>query len=110
MSKEKILTIDDLPMHKDTYFFGYGIDIDKPYEMANQIIKLRKENQELKKQLEECSAVADTNSELADYYKEVIDKAIEYISELDDNTDDTTCYDIDKDIRGYILSILKEVK
>lgn len=48
MSKEKILTIDDLPMHKDTYFFGYGINIDKPYEMANQIIKLKKENQELK--------------------------------------------------------------
>lgn len=43
-------------------------------------------------------------------YKEVIDKAIEYISELDDNTDDTTCYDIDKDTRDYILSILKEVE
>lgn len=43
-------------------------------------------------------------------YKEVIDKAIECISELDDNTDDTTCYDIDKDTRDYILSILKEVK
>lgn len=42
--------------------------------------------------------------------KEVIDKAIEYISELDDNTDDTTCYDIDKDTRDYILSILKEVE
>lgn len=43
-------------------------------------------------------------------YKKVIDKAIECISELDDNTDDITCYDIDKDIRGYILSILKEVE
>lgn len=42
--------------------------------------------------------------------KEVIDKVIEYISELDDNTDDTTCYDIDKDTRDYILSILKEVE
>lgn len=43
-------------------------------------------------------------------YKEVIDRAIEYISELDDNTDDTTCYDIDKYTRDYILSILKEVE
>lgn len=43
-------------------------------------------------------------------YKEVIDKAIECISELDDNTDDTTCYDIDKGTRDYILSILKEVE
>ena len=40
-------------------------------------------------------------------YKEVIDKVIEYISELDDNKDDTTCYDIDKNTRDYILSILK---
>lgn len=47
MNKEKILTIDDMPMHKDTYFFCYGIDIEKPYEMANQIIKLREENKEL---------------------------------------------------------------
>ena len=42
--------------------------------------------------------------------KEVIDKAIECISELDDNTDDTTCYDIDKSTRDYILSILSEVE
>lgn len=47
MDREKILTIDDMPMHKDTYFFGYGIDIEKPYEMANQIIKLKQENKEL---------------------------------------------------------------
>ena len=46
----------------------------------------------------------------AHQYKEVIDKVIECISELDDNTDDTTCYDIDKDTRDYILSILKEVE
>ena len=51
MNKEKI-TIDDLPMHKDTYFFGPGINIDKPYEMANEIINLQKENQKLKEQLE----------------------------------------------------------
>lgn len=43
-------------------------------------------------------------------YKEVIDKSIEYISELDDNTDDTTCYDIDKYTRDYILNILKKVE
>ena len=38
--------------------------------------------------------------------KEVIDRAIEYISELDDNTDDTTCYDIDKDKKERLLQIL----
>lgn len=36
-------TVDTLPMHKDTYFFGYGIDIDKPIEMANQIIWLKEQ-------------------------------------------------------------------
>lgn len=40
---------EELPMHKDTYFFGYGIDIEKPDEMACQIIKLEKDNKELKK-------------------------------------------------------------
>ena len=39
-------------------------------------------------------------------YKEVIDKSIEYISELDDNTDDTTCYDIDKVEKERLLQIL----
>lgn len=52
------MKIDDLPMHKDTYFFGYGIDIEKPTEMASQIIKLRKENQELEKQFEAAKEVA----------------------------------------------------
>ena len=42
------MNIDDMPMHKDTYYFGYGIDIDNNYEMANKIIKLKKENERLK--------------------------------------------------------------
>ena len=37
----------DLPMHKDVYFFGHGIDIDNPYEMANEIIDLKRQKQEL---------------------------------------------------------------
>ena len=39
--------LDNLPIHKDTYFFEYGIDIEKPIEMANEIIKLQQEKQEL---------------------------------------------------------------
>ena len=39
-------------MHDDTYFFGYGIDVKKPYEMANQIIKLKQEKEDLIKLLE----------------------------------------------------------
>ena len=33
-------------------------------------------------------------------------EAIEYIKELYDNTDDTTCYDIDKDEKERLLQIL----
>lgn len=60
------MKIDDLPMHKDEYFFGYGIDIEKPTEMASQIIKLRKENQELKKQLEEYKHHLKNSKEMLD--------------------------------------------
>lgn len=88
------MDVEELPMHKDTYFFGYGIDIENPDKMARQVIELKEENQELKnsleryqkelneenllcskyaieindlkEKLEQCSAVAETNSELAD--------------------------------------------
>lgn len=43
-------------------------------------------------------------------YKEVIDKLYETIIELSDNTDDTTCYDIDKNCKDDLLEILKEVE
>ena len=41
--------------------------------------------------------------------KEVINKINDFIKELYDNTDDTTCYDIDKNIKEELLDILKEV-
>ena len=37
-----------------------------------------------------------------------IDKAIEYIKELYDNTDDITCYEIDRNTRDDLLEILKD--
>lgn len=43
-------------------------------------------------------------------YEEVIDKLNENIIELSDNTDDTTCYDIDRDCKNDLLDILKEVE
>lgn len=41
--------------------------------------------------------------------KEVINKINEFIKELYDNTDDTTCYDIDKNRKVELLDILKEM-
>ena len=46
------MDVEELPMHKDTYFFGYGIDIENPDKMARQVIELKEENQELKEQLD----------------------------------------------------------
>lgn len=40
-----------LPLHKDTYFFGYGIDIEKPIDIANKNIELQQENKQLKIQI-----------------------------------------------------------
>lgn len=47
------MDVEELPLHEDTYFFGYGIDINKPYNMANQIIKLKQEKEELIEYLKE---------------------------------------------------------
>lgn len=41
--------------------------------------------------------------------KEVIDKINEFIKELYDNTDDTTCYEIDRNRKIELLDILNEV-
>lgn len=105
------MDVEELPMHKDTYFFGYGIDIENPDEMARQVIELKEENQELrnsleryqkelneenllcskyaieindlKEKLEQCSAVADTNSEPSDsideHYKRRQKEFIEWL-------------------------------
>lgn len=59
---------EELPMHKDTYYFGYGIDIEKPDEMARQIIKLEKENQQLKDLIvEKNNQLNDMQSQHTDY-------------------------------------------
>lgn len=114
--KKKAITIDDLPMHKNTYFFGYGIDIDKPYEMANQIIKLRQENQELQKQLEKKYEKVGTltgellyeeNTKLINQQKEFIEWLEEKIKNYE-----LSLTDENKKALGYTLpmkGIYKEV-
>ena len=54
--------------------------------------KMQKENQQLKEKLERSENARK--------------EAIELIKELYDNTDDTTCYDIDKDEKERLLEIL----
>jgi len=84
------------PLHKDTYYFGFGIDIEKPIEMANKIIELQQENKILKENAKHNDKVVDKvnweNMLLKKENKkqqEVIDKAIDYINEhsKDENGD-----------------------
>ena len=44
----------DLPMHKDVYFFGHGIDIDNPYEIIDLKRKKRELIDYLKEQIKLC--------------------------------------------------------
>lgn len=93
MNKEKNLIIDDLPpMHDDTYFFGYGIDVKKPYDMANQIIKLRQENKELShivanKVISDCDIDTPLKTELGEARLKIVsleDALHEYKKEKED--------------------------
>ena len=56
--------------------------------------------------------ITDFINELMEQCKkqqEVIDKIYEFIKELYDNTDDTTCYEIDRNRKEELLDILNEV-
>ena len=65
---------------------------DNYIELISKINNLQQENQKLKEQLEASERARK--------------EAIELIKELYDNTDDTTCYDIDKDEKERLLQIL----
>lgn len=61
------------------------------------------------KDLNEFEAIINFYEQQCKKQKEVIDKVNEFIKELYDNTDDTTCYEIDKNRKVELLNILKEV-
>lgn len=82
MNKEMLDIVNDLSKKPTT-------------ELALQIMELSSENLILEQQVKK--------------QKEVIDKVNEFIKELYDNTDDTTCYEIDKNRKVELLNILKEV-
>lgn len=75
----KIKDIDETI--RDKYFF---------LDYSKCVCDILKENQELKKKLEQCSAVTDTNSELADSIDEHYKKQQkEFIEFLEKNWEDT---------------------
>lgn len=66
--------------------------------------------EELQQERNQFKEYNNHNYDKAKKYKEVIDKLKELIIELSDNTDDITCYEIDKDCKNDLLDILKEVE
>lgn len=66
--------------------------MNEEYPIEEELEEVMKENQQLKEQLETSERARK--------------EAIEFIKELYDNTDDTTCYDIDKDEKERLLQIL----
>lgn len=75
---------------------GNNFDITICSDIVNGLYfeykQLYYENEQLKEQLESSEKARK--------------EAIDYIKELYDNTDDTTCYDIDKDEKERLLQIL----
>ena len=91
------------------YFIRYSLDSDKYkryMELYDEIERLNKENNILKKNAEHNDKVVDNVNWENMFFKEIIDKAIEYI---EDNTykSNTTEY---MDLTGIseLLDILKE--
>lgn len=74
---------EELPMHKDTYFFGYGIDIEKPDEMARQIIKLKEENKKLKEAFKNVSEFINEYRKHQNIFKWNEQDYIDVIDEVD---------------------------
>lgn len=60
-----------LPLHKDTYFFGYGIDIEKPIDIANKNIELQQENKQLQEELKFTIGIVEHNRIISGKNKEI---------------------------------------
>lgn len=76
-------TVDTLPMHKDSYFFVYGIDIDSPIEMANQIIYLKEQLEASERARKEAIEYIKSN---ANIYLNIYGDKIGFLKENDGKT------------------------
>lgn len=67
-------------------------------------------NETLEQELQKYKSLYQNEKEHTDTLKRIIKKVKEYIEKLYDNTDDITCYDIDKNCKKEILDLLKGIK
>ena len=65
---------------------------------------------ELEEKIKKYKSLYENEKDHTDTLRRIIKKIEEYIEELYDNNDDTTCYDIDKNCKREILDLLKEIK
>lgn len=106
--KKKYEQLKDNPMYKN---FCSILDT------KNQVLeRIAKENQELKKKLEQCSAVADTNSELADsideHYKKQQKEFIEWLENLigqNETVIEVSKYGLPKECSKLLIDFYKSI-
>ena len=94
--------LDDF-LNNKTYIMSYRSNYDSAREFNDELISYIKDLQKYK-------SLYENEKDKNDTLKRIIKKVEEYIEELYDNTDDTTCYDIDKNCKKDILDLLKEIK
>lgn len=76
----------------------------------DKIYALITENEQQEKDIVKYKSLYENEKEHTDTLKRIIKKVEEYVKELYDNTDDTICYDIDRNSKEYLLDLLKEIK
>lgn len=85
-----------LPLHKDTYFFEYGIDIEKPIDIANKNIELQQENKQLKDNWDELKEYCldeqipeeyDEYNSYIEFSNSVYDNILNKMEELEQGSD-----------------------
>lgn len=84
----------------------FVLDEEEQKKILEYIEKLKNEIKELKM----FKSLYQNEKSHTDTLKRIIKKIEEYVEELYDNTDDTTCYDIDKNSKKDLLNLVKEIK
>lgn len=111
MNKEEIPVFRWNTETKEFYVLEHKFDgVNSIEDFINYIHNLDKENKQLKENNVSMQEEMVRTWEKADLYKEVIEEVRECIEELYDNTDDTTCYDIDRHRKEFLLQILDKAK
>ena len=104
---------EELAMLTIGYLVGYYKTHDETTINKDEIDAINfiiEKNETLQQELQKYKSLYENEKDHTDTLKRIIKKIEEYIEELYDDTDDTTCYDIDKNCKREILNLLKEIK